>query len=262
MSVPAGPQQQNEKVSGWSRLASKATNKQVITYKNQASYDGYVNKEGLRHGEGTLVFPNRDARFHGVFEHGAMAKGTIEYLKAGKEQGMDLLFTGTFRDGQWLAGKFTRGTTTYEGHFDGQTMKMNGKFLVEWTDTGAVYDGFLQDDQMHGEGVLTYKEGEIAMIEGTWNAGVLETCKLLKRRDGSTADNFQASSGKLIGEGTVVVGPSTYSGTWDENGLLNGAGRIANEDQSQFCGEFKDNVKEGQGIYTWANNRGEYVGPY
>ena len=62
--------EEHVKVSGWSRLASKATNKQVIHYKNGASYDGHVNKEGLRHGEGVLVFPGKKARFHGVFEYG------------------------------------------------------------------------------------------------------------------------------------------------------------------------------------------------
>ena len=63
-------QEEHVKVSGWSRLASKATNKQVIQYKHGASYDGHVNKEGVRHGEGVLVFPGKQARFHGVFEHG------------------------------------------------------------------------------------------------------------------------------------------------------------------------------------------------
>ena len=63
-------QEEHVKVSGWSRLASKATNKQVIQYKHGAMYDGHVNKEGVRHGEGVLVFPGKQARFHGVFEHG------------------------------------------------------------------------------------------------------------------------------------------------------------------------------------------------
>ena len=98
------------RVSGWSRLASKATTKEVIAYKNGGSYDGHVNKEGQRHGEGILIFPGKKVRFHGVFEFGAMTKGTINYSKAAVETH----FTGTFKDNQWYVGKLVKGTTTYE----------------------------------------------------------------------------------------------------------------------------------------------------
>ena len=92
---------------------------------------------------------------------------------------------------------------------------MSGNFTVEWTTTGTVYRGQLQDDKLHGDGLLTYKEGSIASIDGTWNQGELETCKLMTRRDESTATNYQISSGKLVGEGTVKVENSTFTGTWD-----------------------------------------------
>ena len=92
---------------------------------------------------------------------------------------------------------------------------MSGEFTVEWTATGTVYKGLLQDDKLHGDGLLTFKEGAIASIDGTWNQGELETCRLMTRRDESTATNYQPSSGKLVGEGTVKVENSTFTGTWD-----------------------------------------------
>ena len=76
---------------------------------------------------------------------------------------------------------------------------------------------------------MTFKEGPIATIQGTWSQGQLDSCKLLTRRDGSTADNYQVSSGKLVGEGTVKVQNSTFTGTWSENGMLNGEARIQND---------------------------------
>ena len=111
---------------------------------------------------------------------------------------------------------------------------------------------------------MIFKEGPIASIEGVWSNNKLETCTLLTKRNenGSTATatNYQMSSGKLVGPGTVVVGKSTFTGTWDDNGLLNGEAAIHNENQSSFQGQIIDNVREGQGTYTWP--QGEYIGTF
>lgn len=105
---------------------------------------------------------------------------------------------------------------------------MNGKYKVEWT-SGISFNGQIKDNKLHGEGEMTFKEGNIAKIKGVWDNDTLETCKLLTMRDGSTATNYKPSQGKLCGEGMVKVGSSTYEGTWDENGRLNGDGTIKND---------------------------------
>lgn len=93
---------------------------------------------------------------------------------------------------------------------------------------------------------MTFKEGNIAKIKGEWANDTLATCKLLTMRDGSTATNYMPSEGKLVGQGTVKVGSSTYEGTWDANGRLNGEGTIVNDDnQGSFQGMFEDNVRNG-----------------
>ena len=48
-------------------------------------------------------------------------------------------------------------------------------------------------------------------------------------RHNSTATNYVPSEGKLKGEGVVKVGSSTYTGTWDDSGRLNGRGSIVND---------------------------------
>ena len=102
---------------------------------------------------------------------------------------------------------------------------------------------------------MTFKEGNIEKINGVWANDTLATCKLLTMRDKSTATNYMPSEGKLVGQGTVKVGSSTYEGTWDENGRLNGHGTIVNDDnQGSFEGMFKDNVRDGEGRYVWPNN--------
>ena len=148
----------------------------------------------------------------------------------------------------------------YEGIFENQSM--NGKFKVEWT-SGIIYNGQIEANKLHGEGEMTFKEGNIAKIKGVWANDTLETCNLLTMRDNSTATNYVPSEGKLVGQGTVKVGNSTYEGTWDENGRLNGEGSIVNDDnQGSFEGMFKDNVRDGEGRYVWPNNQGEYRGQF
>jgi len=108
---------------------------------------------------------------------------------------------------------------------------------------------------------MTFAEGKIAQIKGTWNTDSLESSKLLTMREGSTATNYQPREGKLVGEGYVKVGDSTFAGTWDDNGRLNGEATVENENnQGWFQGVFKDNVREGAGKYVWPNNQGEYAG--
>ena len=46
----------------------------------------------------------------------------------------------------------------YEGVFENQAM--NGKFKVEWT-SGIIYNGQLESNKLHGEGEMTFKEGNI-----------------------------------------------------------------------------------------------------
>jgi len=82
-------------------------------------------------------------------------------------------------------------------------------------------------------------------------------------KDGSTATNYVPSKGKLVGQGVVKVDTSTFTGSWNDQGRLEGAGKITivqNQGQGSFQGTFVDNLRDGQGTYTWPNGQGEYIG--
>ena len=102
---------------------------------------------------------------------------------------------------------------------------MNGIYTVVWL-SGISYKGAIENNKLHGAGEMTFKEGNIAKIKGVWANDTLETSDLLTMRDQSTATNYKPSLGKLVGPGIVKVVSSavssTYDGTWDENGRLNG----------------------------------------
>ena len=139
---------------------------------------------------------------------------------------------------------------------------MEGNYKVTW-DNGIEYDGMIEDNKLHGEGSMTFNDGNILKIEGVWTNDTLTKCNMLTMRDGSTADNYDPVSGKLRGEGTVKVGASTYTGNWDEEGKLNGPGSIVNDDnQGSFQGAFQNNVRNGAGVYKWPNNQGTYTGNF
>ena len=139
---------------------------------------------------------------------------------------------------------------------------MQGNYVVTW-DNGIKYEGAIEDNKLHGEGTMTFDDGNIKTIQGEWQNDTLTTCKLLTMRDGSTATNYNPVTGKLQGEGVVKVGSSTYTGNWDEQGKLNGPGTILNDNnQGSFSGNFVNNVRNGEGMYEWPNNQGKYTGNF
>lgn len=82
---------------------------------------------------------------------------------------------------------------------------MNGYFKVEW-EGGIRYEGLVKENKLHGEGEMSYNDGNIAQIKGVWDNDTVQTCSLLVMRDGSTATNYKPTKGKLVGPGVVKVG--------------------------------------------------------
>ena len=179
-----------------------------VTYSNGALYEGQVNPMNQRHGKGILTFPNDQAVYDGFFDEGRMTDGRISYPKAESE----CWFEGSFTNDQWNKGKYKKGPALYEGTFDNQ--RMNGYFTVEWAG-GIRYEGLIRENKLHGDGEMSFKDGNIAQIQGVWADDTLQKSSLLVMRDGSTATNYDPSKGKLVGSGVVKVGQSTYTGKWD-----------------------------------------------
>ena len=156
-----------------------------IVYSNGATYDGQVNAMNQREGQGKLKFAGDKAVFEGIFEGGQMSKGKVTYLE---QAGGECSFEGTFKGNQWGKGIYTKGGATYEGTFADQTMK--GKFKITWP-SKVVYEGGVQNNELHGEGVMTFPpgHGKIKEVKGTWKSD-LEKCALLTMENGDTATNY------------------------------------------------------------------------
>ena len=121
-----------------------------------------------------------------------MVSGKITYNNTGD----DCYFEGTFNNGSWNVGTYKKGPAYYTGTFVDQAME--GQYKVQW-ENGIVYEGAIVDNKLHGDGIMTFTEGNISSIEGTWQVDTLTTCRLLTMRDGSTATNYDPVAGKLRG---------------------------------------------------------------
>ena len=119
-----------------------------------------------------------------------MTKGRITYNDTGSE----CWFEGTFENGQWNVGSYKKGPAVYKGAFIDQAM--DGEYEVKW-DNGITYNGRVEDNKLHGNGVMEFEEGNIQKIEGIWTNDTLTKCNMLTMRDGSTANNYNPVTGKL-----------------------------------------------------------------
>ena len=90
-----------------------------------------------------------------------MTTGKITY----HDTGNDCWFEGTFENGQWDVGSYKKGPATYKGKFLNQSME--GSYKVTW-DNGIEYEGMIEDNKLHGEGSMTFNDGNILKIEGVW----------------------------------------------------------------------------------------------
>ena len=126
-----------------------------ITYSNGATFEGQVNPMNQRHGKGVLKFRDNEAIYDGFFEDGVMTQGRMTYPNAAQE----CWFEGTFMNNQWDKGRYKKGPAIYEGTFDSQTM--NGYFKVEWETNGIRYEGQVKANKLHGEGEMSFENGNI-----------------------------------------------------------------------------------------------------
>ena len=103
---------------------------------------------------------------------------------------------------------------------------------------GDQYVGQMQNEKRHGEGTMTYAEGndtERVEYVGAWK------------------------DDQPNGEGTMVwVDGHKYVGAWMDD-KKHGQGTLTCADGSKYVGEWKDGKSHGQGTHTWPNGN-TYVG--
>ncbi|KAL3942706.1 MAG: hypothetical protein SGBAC_003151 [Bacillariaceae sp.] len=124
------------------------------------------------------------------------------------------------KEGRWYEGDWIQGRWTGTGCFS------NGN--------GDSYEGCLENDHKHGEGIMQFADGRI--FEGEYIRG-------------------QMILGKM-----TYKDRSTYMGSWID-GMRHGKGKCVFMDGSEYEGKFREGNYHGQGKFTW-NDGGWYVGEW
>ena len=118
---------------------------------------------------------------------------------------------------------------------------MNGQqFNVIWSDSGIRYKGPVVANRLQGDGKMFFSSGNIRKIEGQWQQDKLVKCTRLIMEDGSCANNYDHEKGILTGSGQVIVGKTRYEAVWNQEGKMEGQGKIFNNETGHllFDGQF------------------------
>jgi hypothetical protein len=175
-----------------------------------------------RHGRGILV--KKNSRYEGYFKNSLVnIKGKFYYENE------------CYYDGEYFCGKLhgygsvLYNSGAYIGYFKNGTP--DGKGKETYTD-GGCYKGYFKDGKRHGLGRYKYRSGDI--YEGQFLNG---------QRNGK--GEYLLILGIYTGVDKKVV-----IGDWKDN-MLHGEGKNFWPDGDKYEGEFKNDQKEGYGIYEW-----------
>lgn len=202
-----------------------------------AYYEGDI-RDGLRHGEGALVWPNGDS-YQGEFRLGLM-HGRGQFREAGGD-----VYLGEFVDGMRAGSGVLRYAdgSVYEGEFAHD--RPHGKGVHDMGDGGR-YEGQFAHGHYHGLGklktpALTY-EGEFArgQIAGK---GTLSQANGDVYRGEFQADAFHGQGVYETADGVVYEGEFTF-------GEFSGQGRMEDGYGGVYQGQFRHWVANGPGKYT------------
>jgi len=164
---------------------------------------------------------------------------------------------GDYYEGEWKKGKpngmgkmiYADGRI-YEGNW--KKGKANGYGVMKYSN-GGIYDGMWVDNMKMGRGKLERANGE--RFEGEWKED-----KLYKGKGNGYMDsNFYdgewingAFQGKCkLKFSNTTEGEQTFDGTIDENGIMEGTVKWAN-DIATYKGSLKNNKREGYGTLSFS----------
>ncbi len=192
---------------------------------NGAIYIGQWNKQGLREGRGTQVWPD-GSKYVGYWKND-MANGKGRLIHA----------DGDVYEGEWYNDK-AHGYGVYT-HMD-----------------GAQYTGYWKEDKQHGNGVETWPDG--ARYEGSYEFGKKHGKGKFHWADNSSYDG-EFFNNNIHGRGVYIWSDGRrYEGDW-KNNKMDGKGLFTWSDGRRYVGEYLDDKKHGQGEFSWPDGR-KYVG--
>lgn len=125
---------------------------------------------------------------------------------------------------------------------------------------GAVYDGDIEDNLFHGDGVLTWPDGRT--YAGEFQHGLMTGQGRLEDRDGCVMEGAFVD-GVLHGEGSYLCDEARYHGTFQNGELVKGT--VEYLDDNSYQGEFQLFQPHGQGRWSTASGEvyeGQFVDGY
>lgn len=151
----------------------------------------------------------------------------------------------------------------YTGQVSGRKSKQrHGKGVMEWKSggvyMGAKYVGDWFQNAMHGQGALTYANGDV--YEGEWKQGLQHGVGKMTFISGSEYEGDWCA-GKKHGQGTYrQANGDVYKGSW-HHGVMHGRGIYTHCNGDTYDGRWMNGKKHAQGTYTYRNGD-QYVGAW
>ena len=209
---------------------------------NLEIYQGEINAQGEKHGNGRMTTPNytrigtwrddeftgwgRESQINGDVLEGRFVDGAI-YGKGINQNKKGNTYVGEFIDSKREGkGGLKTKRVEYEGEF--KNNKFNGKGKLKFLEEGHEYEGEFKNNEINGMGIFKWKNGEI--YEGEMTNGRMNGYGKYKYKNG------------IVYEGTFV------------NGIKEGLGKLIWPD-CIYEGEFKNGQPDGEGILI--NNKGK-----
>jgi hypothetical protein len=155
-------------------------------------YVGEFNAQWQRHGKGRAWLQD-GTRYEGRFECDDLVEGTVHLVDA---EGVEMTFTGTLRDEQFVRGVLRHRDFTYTGTFE--CNEPHGRGKIEFT-SGAVQDGTFARGRLHGPQCKWRLESGVVYL-GAFTQGVITS-------------------------GELRTATYTYEGEFNERGQAHGIGR-------------------------------------
>ena len=201
-------------------------------------YEGEMNYENMKHGNGVLTTPHyilkgtwRKGEFTGwgrkTMRNGDILEGKFvcgEINGKGIFKNKDNKYIGEFINGE-RCGKGDLTTAKYHYKGDFKDNKFNGFGVIEFLLDGQKYEGSFENNEINGKGIYTWKNGDI--YEG------------------------EMKNGKMNGNGkyTYKEDKKIYEGEY-VNGVKEGKGKLYYPDGKIYEGNFKEGLPDGSGFYT------------
>lgn len=213
--------------TNWLKMAGKCK----ISYKNGHTFEGSINENKKKHGQGKYSWMSEEDT------EGLGTDGTPRY------------YEGEYVDGVRY-GKgvhvFTRAPAGEED--ETPAAKRQTRYVGDW-----------KDGNMHGIGQITYPSGDV--YYGTWRNNLKHGRGSYSYKNGDVYSGDFAQNDKH-GEGTLLFreNGSQLKGQWEEGSVV--AGQWIHEDGTSYLGTFSGGRPIGQGAFSFkAGNKqhGEYI---